>query len=392
VNPATLAGYGITVTSSTLSQSTPTEDFTVSPFTLAADDRAKLVIWAGSGAGEIDLLSAATAGDNYFFLARNDSEGILTLDPDGSDLIDGDSSLVMQPGDSAQLVTDGANWFSVGMGQQPVFAFDYTLISLAGAGATYTLSGSELNRIAYSFTGALSNNVNVVVPNTYQQYWVANNTTGAYTLTISTDGGTAVGVTQGARDILYCNGANVVDADTAALSVPITASQGGTGQTSYTIGDILYASGASTLSKLAGVATGNALISGGVATAPSWGKIALSTHVSGVLPSGNGGGYKTLNAQSGTSYTLALSDAFGLVTLSNAAAITLTVPTNASVAFPVGYYVDLLQLGAGQVTVAAAGGVTLRNTSGLKIADQYGIATALKIGTDEWVVFGGLTT
>jgi hypothetical protein len=64
----------------------------------------------------------------------------------------------------------------------------------------------------------------------------------------------------------------------------IAAANGGTGQTSYAVGDILYASTTSALSKLAGVATGNALISGGVSTAPSWGKIGLATHVSGNLP------------------------------------------------------------------------------------------------------------
>lgn len=65
--------------------------------------------------------------------------------------------------------------------------------------------------------------------------------------------------------------------------------QGGTAIASYAVGDILYASGATTLSKLADVATGNALISGGVTTAPAWGKIGLTTHVSGVLPVANGG-------------------------------------------------------------------------------------------------------
>ena len=65
--------------------------------------------------------------------------------------------------------------------------------------------------------------------------------------------------------------------------------QGGTGISSYTIGDLIYASGATTLSKLADVATGNALISGGVGTAPSWGKIDLTTHVTGILPVANGG-------------------------------------------------------------------------------------------------------
>lgn len=80
---------------------------------------------------------------------------------------------------------------------------------------------------------------------------------------------------------------------TADVSGTLPAANGGTGIASYTIGDIIYASGATALSALAGVATGNALISGGVATAPSWGKIGLSTHVSGNLP--------VTNLNSGTS-------------------------------------------------------------------------------------------
>lgn len=65
--------------------------------------------------------------------------------------------------------------------------------------------------------------------------------------------------------------------------------RGGTGLNTYTVGDIIYASGATTLSKLPDVATGNALISGGIGVAPSYGKIGLTTHVSGVLPEANGG-------------------------------------------------------------------------------------------------------
>jgi hypothetical protein len=75
----------------------------------------------------------------------------------------------------------------------------------------------------------------------------------------------------------------------ASLSATLVATSGGTGQSSYAIGDLLYASTTTALSKLADVATGNALISGGVSVAPSWGKIALTTHVSGTLPVANGG-------------------------------------------------------------------------------------------------------
>lgn len=69
----------------------------------------------------------------------------------------------------------------------------------------------------------------------------------------------------------------------------LSVATGGTGQTSYSVGDILYASGTTALSKLAGVATGNALISGGINIAPSYGKIGLTTHVSGTLPVASGG-------------------------------------------------------------------------------------------------------
>jgi len=95
------------------------------------------------------------------------------------------------------------------------------------------------------------------------------------------------------------------------------------------------------------------------------------------------------NAQTGTSYTLVLTDAAKLITLTNAAAITLTVPTNASVAFPVGTQILLYQGGAGQVTISSS--ATLRSQgSKLKITGQYGLAGLVKVATDEWVAFGNL--
>jgi hypothetical protein len=79
----------------------------------------------------------------------------------------------------------------------------------------------------------------------------------------------------------------------------IAVNKGGTGLTSYAVGDLVYASASTTLAKLAGVATGNALISGGVGTAPSWGKIGLTTHISGILPIANGGTNGTAAPTSG---------------------------------------------------------------------------------------------
>lgn len=95
----------------------------------------------------------------------------------------------------------------------------------------------------------------------------------------------------------------------------------------------------------------------------------------------------TLNAQIGTTYTLVLTDSAKVVTLSNGSNITLTVPTNASVAFPIGAQVNLVQLGDGQVTVSSS--ATIRSQgSKLKLNGKYSAATLLKINTDEWVLVG----
>ena len=98
------------------------------------------------------------------------------------------------------------------------------------------------------------------------------------------------------------------------------------------------------------------------------------------------------NAQTGTTYTLALSDAGKLVTLTNASAITLTIPTNATVAFPTNTRIDLLQYGAGQVTVGGAG-VTINSAgSKLKLTGQYSGASLWKKATDTWVLLGDITS
>lgn len=73
------------------------------------------------------------------------------------------------------------------------------------------------------------------------------------------------------------------------LQTPLAVASGGTGINSYVIGDLIYASTTLNLSKLSDVATGNALISGGVGATPAWGKVGLTTHVSGTLPVANGG-------------------------------------------------------------------------------------------------------
>ena len=123
------------------------------------------------------------------------------------------------------------------------------------------------------------------------------------------------------------------------LAGTLIAANGGTGFASYAVGDLLYANTTTTLAKLADVATGNALISGGVSTAPSWGKIGLTTHVSGTLPIANGGTNATATPAAGavaygtgTAYDFTAVGTSGQVlTSAGAGTPTWTTPTTGTV-------------------------------------------------------------
>ena len=163
---------------------------------------------------------------------------------------------------------------------------------------------------------------NVYVPPAEKFYVIRNSS--SYTATIycstvlnnTTAAGTGLAVPAGRETILFADGANVLsaidyaptfNAGSLTLTTPLAATSGGTGQSSYAVGDLLYANTTTTLAKLADVATGNALISGGVGVAPSWGKVGLTTHVSGVLPTANGGTNLTSFTSGGAVYATSTS-------------------------------------------------------------------------------------
>lgn len=254
VDASSLAGTGIVAVGTLLSQSVPITSFNTS-YTAGAPDRAKMLLWTGAG-GTLTLPSPPVVGGNWFCYLRNGGSGAISADPSGAATIDGISALSFQPGESAIIATDGTNYYTIGFGQQAIFAFDYTSVNVAGSG-TYTLAGAELNRIAYSFTGVLTGNREVIVPATVQQYWVGNDTTGAYTLEVKTSAGTGIILAQGQRAIVFCDGTNVLNASTAGVSLPLTVAQGGTGATTASAARI----------NLGGTSTGVALFTAADAAA-----------------------------------------------------------------------------------------------------------------------------
>ena len=160
----------------------------------------------------------------------------------------------------------------------------------------------------------------------------------------------------------------------AAAGATVNAADPGAGDDSddgYAVGSLWYATGSETLFVCLDATVG----------AADWDAI-----------SGAGGSGVEINAQTGTTYTLALSDADKLVTLDNADPITLTVPTNASVAFPVGSVIACAQIGAGLASIAGATGVTINGvTPGDEAsAGQWSTWSLTKLATDTWLASGGL--
>jgi hypothetical protein len=227
-NAAALAGFGLKAITTTLNQAITVLQLN-SSYTAGVGDRAHMINWVGAS-GTLSLTSSATLGDDWFLYVRNNGTSALTVDPSGSETINSATTLVMNPGDSAMIICDGSSFYTVGLGKSAVFTFDYTQINVAGTG-NYTLSGFELNRIAYDLIGVLTGNRSVIVPATVQQYWINNTTTGSFTLTVKTASGTGVIVPQGGAAILYCDGTNVVSAQTLNVALPVPIASGGTGAT-----------------------------------------------------------------------------------------------------------------------------------------------------------------
>lgn len=229
---AALAGLGLVAITTTLNQQYSVSTSNTTPRTLTTAERAGTQVWTG-GAGAWTFSALATLTNGWFTNITNQGTGAVILTPP-SGTIDGAATKTLNPGDTAIVMTDGSNMYTLGFGQSAVYSFTYITINVGGLSGTYTLSGAELNKTAIKFTGALAGNLDIIVPSTQQQYWIDNSTTGSFIFGVRTTTQTTPGVQVGnasTRMILYCNGTSVVNAETLGLSSPVQITQGGTGAT-----------------------------------------------------------------------------------------------------------------------------------------------------------------
>ena len=224
VDAAALAGYGIKAIGNTLNTAHTVTTFS-SAYTAVAADRASSYVWTG-GAATLGLTAATTLGNDWFILVRNQGTGTLTVTP-ASGLINGSASVVLQPADSCMICCSGIAFFTVGLGQAA--QFNFTQLTKAVVTGTYTLTSAEASNVVQKYTGTLTGNVTIILPQTIQVYYITNQTDGTasnFTITFTTNtGGSVATVPAGQQSTLLCDSVNLLNANTVlagASSISLT--------------------------------------------------------------------------------------------------------------------------------------------------------------------------
>ena len=258
LDAAQLAGYGLKAISGTLNTA-PTVVGIFSDTTVLLTDRAKVFVWSG-GSGNMYLPATAGSTSDFVIEVHNQGTGVLTVSGLGGALIDGSSSIALSINESCFLHMGATAWYTVGRGRNT--QFNFTQLNKVVTGGSVSLTLTEASNVVQNYTGTLTSNQTVVLPSVVQVYYIRNSTSGSYTLTFSCLGGTTVIVIQSQTSILFCDGTNVVNANTSLVG-GITGILFGNGSASApsaafgTVNTGLYATATSEI----GISTGGVLSS-----------------------------------------------------------------------------------------------------------------------------------
>lgn len=222
---ATLAGYGLVASGVTLNQSHPAAAI-ISGSTFANTDRAQTRVW-GSGTGTATLPAAASLGNNWFTLFKNNGTGSFTISCTGGELIDGNTTKTFNPSESAFIVCTGTAYVTIGYGVSSSFAFTALVKSVTGG--NYLLTNNEAANTIQEYVGSLVSNVTVTFPPVVNLYVISNQTTdNGYSLTVTTGLGYTATVPPGQQATLICDGTNFLNANTTTAGATVVSLLDGT--------------------------------------------------------------------------------------------------------------------------------------------------------------------
>jgi hypothetical protein len=224
---ATLQGYGLLAISSTLNQSHPASSI-VNGATFATSDRAQAKVWS-SGAGTIYLPSAASVGNNWFTLFKNNGTGTVVVDCNGAELIDNELTKSFAPNESAFIICTGSEFVTIGYGVSNLFVF--TALVKPVVTGNYSLTPSEASNTIQEYVGTLTGNVTVTYPPTVNFYVISNQTVdNGYSLTLTTNvvGGANATIPPGQQATVICDGTNFLNANTTQAGATVVSLLNGT--------------------------------------------------------------------------------------------------------------------------------------------------------------------
>lgn len=293
------AGVGATLTNAGTQAA-----LVIDGITMAVNDRVLVYTQTVQAQNGIYIVTDVGSGSTNWVLTRAadaDTYGVKSPNSLG----EGDAVFVQQGATGAGETYVCNTVGTITFGTTAITFVQVSSAQIYSAGTGLTLSGTQFSITNTGTAGTYGSSSSVPVVTTNAQGQITSVTPTAIAITAAavsglapsatTDTANAANITSGTLPVARLNGSytGITGVGTLAAGTwngsTIAAAYGGTGQSSYVVGDLLYADTTTSLAKLADVVAGNALLSGGVGTAPAWGKVGLQTHIDGTLQIANGG-------------------------------------------------------------------------------------------------------
>ncbi|MCX7178050.1 MAG: hypothetical protein NTX56_04505 [Proteobacteria bacterium] len=203
------AGAGLITLASTLNVAVDTVDIVATPYTVSSDDRF-LLLNNTIGSIVINLPAVASVSAQFVFSVRNSGTGTMQLVADGSETIDAQASITLQQTESCFIVADATSgtWVTVGRGIQSTNSYSYGTIAVTGGAVS--LTSTQRSFSIQRYTGLMASNATISYGAVTGVWFVNNDTSGAYSLTLTAGGGDpGVAITQGTKSIIVNTGSAV---------------------------------------------------------------------------------------------------------------------------------------------------------------------------------------